>query len=86
MPKARMTSKGQVTIPKSIRERLHLRKGAHLDFRVEEDGSVRLVALTRTVDEVYGILRRPDGEALSVEEMDAGVADRMRRRHGKNRG
>ena len=37
MAKTRITTKGQVTIPKEVRERLGLRAGDELEF-VEEDG------------------------------------------------
>ncbi|MCL9812093.1 AbrB/MazE/SpoVT family DNA-binding domain-containing protein [Natranaeroarchaeum aerophilus] len=42
---ATVTSKGQVTIPKAVRERLNLEQGEKILFRFEEDGSVRLVAV-----------------------------------------
>jgi AbrB family looped-hinge helix DNA binding protein len=52
---SRVSEKGQVTVPKSLRERLDIRPGDELDF-VEENG--RLVALKSTrqdpVDTVYG--------------------------------
>jgi AbrB family looped-hinge helix DNA binding protein len=41
MAKTRITTKGQVTIPKEVRERLGLRPGDELEF-VEEDGVFRL--------------------------------------------
>ena len=41
MAKSRMTSKGQVTIPKEVRQRLGLRPGDELEF-TEEDGVFRL--------------------------------------------
>ena len=51
----RVSEKGQVTVPKSLRERLDIRPGDELDF-VEENG--RLVALKSTrqdpVEIVYG--------------------------------
>lgn len=37
-----MTSKGQVTIPKSIRDALHLTPGAAIEFSVNEQGEVVL--------------------------------------------
>ncbi len=37
---ATVTSKGQVTIPKAIRERLGIEAGADLEFRVEDDGTL----------------------------------------------
>ena len=41
MAKARMTTKGQVTIPREVRERLGLRPGDELEF-TEEDGVFHL--------------------------------------------
>ncbi len=41
MAKTRITTKGQVTIPKEVRERLGLRPGDELEF-TEEDGVFRL--------------------------------------------
>lgn len=41
MPRAKLTSKGQVTIPKTVRERLGLRPGEEIDF-VEVRGSFRI--------------------------------------------
>ena len=41
MAKTRVTSKGQVTIPKEVRDRLGLRPGDELEF-TEEDGVFRL--------------------------------------------
>ncbi len=41
MAKTRITTKGQVTIPKEVRERLGLRPGDELEF-MEEDGVFRL--------------------------------------------
>lgn len=59
-----MSEKGQVTIPKPIRERLGIEAGEVLEFEEEETGG-RLVArkvVTRDpVDEVYGILRLEEG-------------------------
>lgn len=67
--KAIVSEKGQVTIPKPLRERLGLRPGQVLDFR-EERG--RLVAVKQTsqdpVESVYGILKfdRSTGSLLKA--------------------
>ena len=57
--KAVLSEKGQVTIPKPLRERLGLRAGHILDFR-EERG--RLVGTKQApedpIESVYGILKR----------------------------
>lgn len=73
--KTTVSEKGQVTIPKPVRERLGIRPGHVLDFR-EERG--RLVATKATlrdpVESVYGILkldRRTDDVITSLR----GAAD-----------
>jgi AbrB family looped-hinge helix DNA binding protein len=67
---ARVSEKGQVTIPKRLRERLGIRPGQTLDFG-EQGG--RLVATKLTardaVDEVYGIL----GAGLATDTALAGL-------------
>lgn len=40
---ATVTSKGQLTIPKAVRERLNIEPGEKVVFRFDEDGGVRLV-------------------------------------------
>jgi antitoxin PrlF len=74
MATATITSKGQVTIPKAIREHLHVAEGDRIDFRVGEDGTVRLVSLSRPVHDLFGILHRPGRKPVSVEEMNAAIA------------
>lgn len=44
----RVTSKGQVTIPKEIRDRLGIAAGSEVDFVATEDG-VQLVAVNQNV-------------------------------------
>ncbi len=68
MPISVLTSKGQVTIPKNVRERLHLRTGDKLDFRVEEDGTIRVYPIARKVSEVFGLLSEKAGRAYSTKE------------------
>ena len=42
MATATMTSKGQVTIPKEVRDALHLETGHRIAFQVREDGIVEM--------------------------------------------
>jgi antitoxin PrlF len=58
MPSASVTSKGQVTIPQAIRERLKLKTGDRLDF-VVEGPNVVLRAATPDVRALKGLLHRP---------------------------
>ena len=74
-----MSSKGQVTIPKAIRLRMHLKAGDRLRFMVEADGSVRLAAATRDVTTLRDILPRPKRRA-TVDEMQSAIRRRAARR------
>ena len=85
MPTATLTTKGQITIPKEIRERLGLDTGDRLSFVVQEDGTVIVQPITRHVRELGGLLRRPAQRSLSIREMDEGIARRMRSKLGRRR-
>ncbi len=55
-----VSERGQVTIPKALRERLGIGAGQILDFDVEEGRLVATKAALRDpVDAVYGILGQP---------------------------
>lgn len=58
--RATMTSKGQVTIPKIVREALELREGDELLFRVER--SRALVAKTPDFLDLAGAVGVPPGK------------------------
>jgi AbrB family looped-hinge helix DNA binding protein len=45
MNETRMTSKGQITVPKPVRDRLGLEPGDYLRFTIEEDGTVQVEPL-----------------------------------------
>lgn len=57
---ARLTSKGQVTIPKSVRDALELREGDELLFRVERSRAV--IAKTPSFLELAGSVPVPAGK------------------------
>jgi len=80
---ATITSKGQVTLPKDIRVKLHLETGAHIDFRVdEESGTAMLIPINKRVDEVFGVLGgRRRKRVCTPEEMDRGVAAHFKREY-----
>jgi len=58
--RAKMTSKGQVTIPRSVREALALEEGDELLFRVER--SRALIAKTPDFLELAGAVNVPAGK------------------------
>jgi AbrB family looped-hinge helix DNA binding protein len=85
MPTATMTTKGQVTIPKEVREHLGVETGDRLSFVVQEDGTVIVQPITRHVRELGGLLQRPGQRPVSANEMDDGIARRMQEKFGRRR-
>lgn len=75
MPYATLTSKGQTTIPKQIRERLRLRPGSRMLFQVDADGRVVVAAADGGIDAIYGLLHRPARRRLSLETIDAAIVE-----------
>lgn len=69
---ATMTSKGQVTVPRSIREALGLETGSRLVFELEGEGHVRVQALHHRLEDLWelGEARRTPGKVMSFEAMD----------------
>lgn len=78
---ATVTSKGQVTLPKDIRMKLHLDAGEKIDFQIDEErGIARLVPLNKHVDDVFGILSYKNRkENVSIEDMDKSVQRQFRK-------
>lgn len=70
---ATITSKGQITLPKKIREQLSLVVGSKLDFSIEADGSLRVRPLRRGAADLFGLLHDPDRAASTVEQMNEAV-------------
>jgi AbrB family looped-hinge helix DNA binding protein len=75
MAASTLTSKGQTTIPKEIRELLGLEPGDKLDFIVEADGRVVLRPATLDVRELRGLLRKKGRKAVSLDEMGRAIAE-----------
>jgi len=78
---ARVTSKGQVTIPKSVRDALDLREGDELLFRVERSRAV--VAKTPDFLALAGTVTVPAAKRGTSwdEVLRSTRADRARRQH-----
>jgi len=68
----RVTSKGQVTIPKRVRDRLGIQPGNAVDFELAADGRVILVKLDRGRPvSRFEALRGRAGAGLSTDEIMA---------------
>jgi antitoxin PrlF len=69
MPNATLTSKGQTTIPREVREFLNLKPGDKLEFKLNPDGrTVLLKAANIHVSALKGILKRDGMKAYNPAE------------------
>jgi AbrB family looped-hinge helix DNA binding protein len=82
---ATLTSKGQITLPKEIRDALELDAGAKLDFSIQPDGTLTVRPLKRSVSAIVGLLRQPAGKAATVEEMNRAVESHLAGKHDRIR-
>lgn len=71
---ATITSKGQVTLPKALRDQLHLSTGDRIEFIIEEHDVVRLIPHLTSVKNLKGMLPKPS-QAVSLEQMDEAIAN-----------
>lgn len=69
MAVATITSKGQTTIPKEIRDGLGLQPNDQVHFTLLADGTVIMRAKKRSVGEVYGILHKPGRKPIPLADM-----------------
>jgi antitoxin PrlF len=74
MPTSTLTSKGQITIPKEVRDRLHLKTGSRLEFVLEPSGRVILQPLNSDFRSLRGMIRSKRKRGVSVEEMNEAIA------------
>jgi antitoxin PrlF len=73
MPTATVTSKGQVTIPKAVRDLLRIDAGDQIDFIVTDRGDVVVRAVAVDIRELRGLLKRPHRRGVTVEEMNNAI-------------
>ena len=78
---ATLTSKGQITLPKEIRDRLGLDAGSMLDFQVLPDNTITAQTVKPDARRIRGLLKSPHAGPLTVEQMDEGVAKHLREKH-----
>jgi len=75
MATAKMTSKGQVTIPVAVRKELGLKPGVRIDFYSKGNGEYGMRARTGSIMDLKGIFGKL-GHSLTIEEMNQAVLDR----------
>jgi AbrB family looped-hinge helix DNA binding protein len=66
---ATLTSKGQTTIPKAIRDSLSMKAGDRMTFTLMPDATVVMRVKSRSVTELAGMLRKKRRKPVPVEQL-----------------
>lgn len=74
---ATITAKGQITIPKAVRDTLKLNTGDRIEFVFGDDGRLFLLPVTRPVKTLKGMLPKP-AQPVSLEAMDEAITQALR--------
>jgi AbrB family looped-hinge helix DNA binding protein len=64
---ATLTSKGQTTIPKSIRDSLRMKTGDRMSFTLMPDGVVVMRVKNKRVSDLAGMLYKKGRKAVPIE-------------------
>jgi AbrB family looped-hinge helix DNA binding protein len=74
MPRSTVTSKGQITIPKEVRDQMGLKAGDRVDFVKNRTGRFSLRPLTTDFRSLRGIVKSRLNRPITLEEMDEAIA------------
>jgi len=85
--KSRVSSKGQVTLPAQVREKLGLTAGTPVQFEFRDGGVLLKKGATgpHPVDQVFGVLKLAKPVDALLDEMRGRRPNERRRRHGGRR-
>ncbi|MDR0275200.1 MAG: AbrB/MazE/SpoVT family DNA-binding domain-containing protein [Burkholderiaceae bacterium] len=78
---ATLTSKGQITVPVSVRAALGLNTGARVDFVAEGDG-FKVVPVRNKVSSLKGRFAHRAARPVSLAAMDRAIGQAAAKRHG----
>jgi antitoxin PrlF len=76
MAESTLTSKGQVTLPKEIRDALSLQEGDRISFTLEGPRRVRMEPASLSVKELRGTVKTPGKRPVSIENMAEAIRKR----------
>jgi antitoxin PrlF len=66
---ATLTSKGQTTIPKEIRDSLGMKSGDRMTFTLMPDGTVVMRVKSKSVTELAGLLQKKGRKPIPIEQL-----------------
>lgn len=80
--KAKVTSKGQITLPKELRDTLGIHEGDHIEFAVETPNNASIRKLATPGSSAGALKHLAKNKPLTVEEMDEAIREHMRNKYG----
>ena len=80
MPLATITTKGQVTIPKVIRNALKISAGDKIEIVMTSEREAIIRPISKKVDDIFCKLYKADQKCVSVDMMKDAVKKRMKRK------
>ena len=72
-----LSSKGQLAIPRRIREAMGLAQGAQLTLVLRPDGSLEVSPVRSRASDLFGLLAKPGEPTLSLEDMEEAMRRAM---------
>lgn len=75
---ATLTTKGQVTIPKKIRELLKLHTGDKIEIIVTGKREAIIRPVSKKVDDIFCRLHKPGRQAVTLEDIDDAIRNRLK--------
>ena len=74
MPLSTLTSKGQITIPKALRDSMDIGAGDKVEFIINEKNEIIIKPITKKAIDVFGQLGKyKKGKPVSIEEMNEAI-------------
>lgn len=77
-----LTSKGQMTLPKPIRDYLGLELGDKVEFIINEEGQVVISPKTLDVEDICGMFKFKKG--VSIDDMNQAITHYVQGRNKPN--
>ena len=78
MALATITAKGQVTIPKAIRDCLKIHTGDKIEIILTKDREAIIRPVSKKVDDIFCKLHKSGKASVSINAMEEAVKKRMR--------
>ena len=72
--RTKVTSKGQITVPKPIREHLNLAQGDRIEFLIGINGEVTIMPATADVRKLKGMVKN-SGNPVAIGDMNRAIED-----------